>query len=183
MLAFDYTSLANEITAACRRAFTDLARAHPDEVPCAFALYSDEGAMTVCPAFDLPSPRAARLAAEPDAAAYHTFSTAEWSLEGFGADLEFEAICTRVRTHVFAIEADDDGFVAFRERLFETCIQVLARLRTEGAFDGHPGLLVMFSVSDKGDLVAEDELRMMQRLNGDSPHVALYRRWTETWGT
>lgn len=130
MLAFDYTSLAHEITAACRRAFADLARAHPDEVPCAFALYSDEGAMTVCPAFDLPSQRAARIAAEPDAAAYYTFSTAEWSLEGFGADPEFEAICTRVRTHVFAIEADDDVFIAFRERLFETCIQVLARLRT-----------------------------------------------------
>lgn len=179
--AVDLPGLEEKIASAVRRAFRDFARAHPKDRPCAFALYSDDGAMTVCPAFDLATKRDGRLAEHPDDADWYTFGTAEWALEGFGADDAFEKICTTVRTHVLKLD-DDAAFIAFKRALFEACIRVLERLRADGAFDAFPNLLVMFAVSD-GDPVIKDELRMMRRLNGNSPWVKQYRRWTKSWGS
>jgi hypothetical protein len=186
---FDFAALEQKIVAATLQAFGEVARAHPDESVCAFALYSDDGALTVCPAFDLASRRAARIARanDEDEADCYTFAPAEWALEGFGG-AAFNDICTALRTWVveevgdllLAWQADGDAFVAFRAQLFETCIRVLERLRAEGAFDAYPDLLLLFAVSDS-DPVVEDELRMLKRLNGDSPYVAQFHRWTERW--
>ncbi len=178
---FDFVALEKKLERAVRRAFRDLTKAHPKETPCAFALYSDDGAMTVCPAFDLASERDARVEAHPDDAEGYTFSTPEWALEGFGADDEFEKLCTLVRSRVLSIEESAQPFGAFKAELFETCVRTLERLRADGFFDPYPDLLVMFAVSD-GNPTAKDERRMMKRLNGDSPWVARHRRWTKSWG-
>jgi hypothetical protein len=147
--------------------------------------------MTVCPAFDLASERAARIAKFPDDADYYTFGTAEWALEAFGAAKAFTDICTTVRT--FVVDNLDHpyqglgswhpnphatGFKAFKLQLFETCQLALEKLRSNGIFDAYPDLLVMFAVSDDG-LAPASELRMMKRLNGESPYVKQYRRWTK----
>lgn len=159
----------------------------------------NDGAVTVCPAFEFHSHRAARIAraADENEADVETFSPAEWALEGFGGEA-FKDICTAVRTHVLEdicggsfglleiagclhLDRFGDAFAAFRAELFETCVRTLERLRADGAFDAYPGLLVLFAVSDT-DPLAEDELRMLKRLNGDSPYVARYVRWAESWG-
>ncbi|MBS2030195.1 MAG: DUF4303 domain-containing protein [Deltaproteobacteria bacterium] len=57
----DFELLQTEIVATCRQAFRDIRVAHPNEEICAFALYSDDGAMTVCPAFG-PAAGSASLA-------------------------------------------------------------------------------------------------------------------------
>lgn len=176
--AFDFATLEATIIRACRAAFEDVAAAHPNEAVCAFALYSDEDAMTVCPSFDLVSRRDARLAKHADDPDVYTFETAEWALEAFGARDAFRDICTTVRTHV--MQLDDDDAASFKAQLFETCIRTLERLRAEGAFDGYPGLLLRFTVSDT-DVEAKDEVALMERLNGASPYVEQYRRWTKTW--
>lgn len=179
--AFDFTTLEATIIRACHAAFEDVARTHPKETICAFALYSDEDAMTVCPSFDLASRRDARLAKKAenvDDVDCYTFETAEWALEAFGAREAFKDICTTVRTHV--MQLDDAGAASFKAQLFETCIRTLERLRAEGAFDAYPGLLLRFTVSDT-DVEAEDEVALMERLNGASPYVEQYRRWMERW--
>jgi hypothetical protein len=199
-LRFDFAALERKIVAATLQVFADVARAYPEDPVCAFALYSDDSAVTVCPAFDLRSHRAARIAAASDEneADVVTFSPAEWALELFGGEV-FEDICTAVRTHVLEevcggsvgllelagglhLDRFGDAFVAFRAELFETCVRTLERLRADGAFDAYPGLLVLFAVSDT-DPLAEDEIRMLKRLNGDaSPYVARYMRWAKSWG-
>lgn len=200
VVPFDFAALERKIATATLQVFRDVARAYPDESVCAFALYSDDGAVTVCPAFDLQSHRAARdaAAADENEADAETFSPAEWALEGFGA-AAFKDICTAVRTHVLEevcggsvgllelacglhLDRYGDAFVAFRVELFETCVRTLERLRADGAFDAYPGLLILFAVSDT-DPLEEDEIRMLKRLNGDSPYVARYVGWTKRWAS
>ena len=50
MTKVDFSALRGEIMDAARRAFEALMRNHPNERFYAFALYSDDGAMTVAPA-------------------------------------------------------------------------------------------------------------------------------------
>jgi Domain of unknown function (DUF4303) len=191
---FDFAALEARIIAASKLAFEDVRQAHAAEQICAFALYSDDGAMTVCPAFDLLSRRAARIGKDPDEANYQTFGAAEWALEAFGAREAFKDICTTVRTFVldnldhpyqglasWGVNLHATGFESFKQQLFETCQLALEKLRSEGTFDAYPDLLVMFAVSDDG-LEPADERRMMQRLNGASPYVDQFRRWHETFG-
>ncbi|HPH65789.1 MAG TPA: DUF4303 domain-containing protein [Kofleriaceae bacterium] len=190
---FDFADLEARIIAASQQAFEDVRQAHPKEQICAFSLYSDDGAMTVCPAFDLASRRAARIAKYPDEADYNTFGTAEWALEAFGARKAFTDICTTVRTFVLNVDhpyqglgswgenPGATGFASFKTQLFETCQLALEKLRSNGTFDAYPNLLVMFAVSDDGDQDPATELRMLERHNGASPYVEQYRRWSKTW--
>ena len=190
---FDFAELEARIIAASKAAFEDVRQAHAAEQICAFALYSDDGAMTVCPAFDLVSRRDRRVAKYPDDANAYIYSTAEWALEAFGARESFNDICTTVRTFVldnldhpyqglasWSVNLHATGFESFKQRLFETCMCALENLRVDGTFHAYPNLLVMFAVSDDG-LEPADEQRMMQRLNGDSPCVEQFRRWHETF--
>ena len=50
MTKIDFPRLRREIKEAARRAFETIANNHPNEQFYAFALYSDDGAMTVVPA-------------------------------------------------------------------------------------------------------------------------------------
>ena len=184
---FDFAALETRIIAATKLAFKDVRRVHAQEHVCAFAIYSDSGAMTVCPAFDLVSRRDQRVADHQDDASYYTFASVEWALEGFGGAKAFNDICTTVRTVVLTdLDADDSStrtrFASFKQQLFETCKCALEKLRSDGAFNAYPDLLVMFAVSDEGDLKPATELRIMQRLNPGSPYVSQFRRWTKTWG-
>jgi hypothetical protein len=176
-MSFDFASLEHEIAAATRLAFDDFTRAHPEEPPCAFALYSDDGAETVCPAFDVATRRDARIAKYPEEPDVYTFCTPEWAFERFAGE-RFTAICTTVSAH--GRKLDDEQLAAFKESLFESCIRVLERLRAEGAFDAYPSLLLMFDASDC-DLNTEDQLRTMTRLNAGLPWVEQYYRWAKTW--
>lgn len=172
---FDFASLQRRIVAASKRAFRDMAKLSPKDPICSFALYSDDGAMTVCPAFDTASARAARLAADPHLS--NKYCPPEWSHEMVGGDREFDAICSTVADHVLALER---GFPAFRKALFETCLCALDELREAGQFDTSPPLLVMFDVSD-ADLSKATQIAWMRRLNPGSPLVAEFRRWTAEW--
>ena len=193
--AFDFAALEARIIAASKQAFEDVCRTHAEEQICAFALYSDDGAMTVCPAFDLVSRRATRISKDPAEANCQTFGTAEWALEAFGADKAFTDICTTVRTFVldnldhpyqglasWRVNLHATGFESFKQQLFETCQLALEKLRSDGTFDAYPDLLVMFAVSDDG-LDSATELSMMKRLNGESRYVEQYLCWTKAWAT
>jgi len=178
-IAFDFVALEARILEAARQAFREVAAAHPEQQLCAFALYSDDGAMTVCPSINTIEHLTQRQRQHPDDAAFYKFATPEWRFEATGADLAFQSICDDVRGYVLAL-ADFDGkpFTRFRDSLFETCLRVLERLRTEEPFRGDNVLLV-FAVSDS-DPDIKTELARMKRLNA-AHVVAEFRRWTKTW--
>lgn len=101
---FNFAALEIQVRKAGRRAFKEVAAAHPEEQLCAFALYSDDGAMTVCPSINTAQHLAAMQRQHPDEATYYKFATPEWKYEATGADAAFSAICLKVRTQALAFE-------------------------------------------------------------------------------
>jgi hypothetical protein len=180
MEQFDFAGLQTEIEQAARQAVDDMARRLPDETICAFALYTDGGAMTVCPATEtLGHLRQAQHDA-PGEEDFHRFCSTEWRFEGDGAEDAFERICTRVRTEVLSREGDDAGFDDFKRQLCETCVRALESLRVEGVFDRlGPDFLLMFGVADD-DVPVELARAWVARLNSPSV-VAAFHAWTLTW--
>ncbi len=193
---FNFAALEVQLRKAARRAFKEVAAAHPDEQLCAFALYSDDGAMTVCPSINTTQHLAEMRRRHPDEAMFYKFATPEWKYEATGAQAAFRAICLKVRTQALAFEgvtaADAKtlagvspmrvvptprGFGTFKRALFETCLRVLESLRTDRLF---AGVTLVFAVSDT-DSSARRELAMIKRLN-DKGVVDEFRSWTKTWG-
>ena len=179
---FDFAKFSLKVEQAARSAFRELVLAHPNESVCAFALYSDDGAMTVCPSTNTQSHLDRRLTAFPDEVDYYTFSPAEWAFEAKGATVAFGELCSELREHVMSPHLQSDEFDAFQRDLAESCIAALERLRREVFFEGTVGrnVLLLFQASP-GDVDATTERLMIQRLN-DAPVVEQHRRWTETWG-
>jgi hypothetical protein len=194
---FDFAALEVEIRRAAKQAFDEVASAHPDEQLCAFALYSDDGAMTVCPSINTVQHLARMQSKYPDEAPYYKFAPPEWKYEATGADAAFGAICLQVRTQALAFEGvtaeaartlagvsplrmapAPPGFDDFKSELFETCVRVLESLRADPLF---AGVLLVFAVSDS-DPSVESELAMIERLN-DEAVVSEFRTWTKTWAT
>jgi Domain of unknown function (DUF4303) len=193
---FNFAALEVQVRKAARRAFKEVASAHPEDQLCAFALYSDDGAMTVCPSINTSQHLAAMQRKHPDEAMYYKFATPEWKYEATGAEAAFRAICEQVRTQALAFEGVTEadaktlagvsplrmvpaarGFGTFKRALFETCLRVLETLRRDRLF---AGVMLVFAVSDT-DSSARRELAMIKRLN-DKAVVDEFRSWTKTWG-
>lgn len=179
MSEFDFAQLQADLESASRLALLQIAKAHPEETLCSFALYSDCGAMTACIASNTRSHQQRHQAENPDDQAYYKFSPAEWRFEGQGADQEIGQICTRLRER--ALDMDDDpGFGAFRDQLYQTCVQALENLRNQGVFSGFgEDFLLVFAVSDD-DPDPAVELATLSRLNSPAT-VEEYKAWQATW--
>lgn len=174
----DFAALAQQLRQATQAAFQEIVTHHGDEGIYAFALYSDEGALTVCPATNT----LAHLATQPaDEADYYKFEPAEWKYEMVGADEQFDAICATLRTAVFAHEDDDAWFDAFRQQLYDTCVRVLTELHQERFFQQTAGqeVFLTFRVSDE-DPEPEADARIVRQLN-DNRYRDEYLAWQRTW--
>lgn len=184
----DITALKRKIETAAREAFTEMVRLHKDEGIYAFALYSDEGAMTVCPSTNTLRHLAAQD--EGDGDLYPKFAPAKWKYEMQGADAAFNAISTLAREYVFSLdeeESDEDGdagnsgFAAFQQGLYEACIEVLEALKQEGFFRQALGqdVFLTFEVSDH-ELDPQKIREIIARLN-DGQYRDEYLAWMDTW--
>jgi hypothetical protein len=174
----NFDSLQQQIEAATKKAFTEMVEQHGTEEICAFALYSDEGAMTVCPSTNTQQHLAT---AEPDDLPYAQFEPAEWKYEMQGADKEFNAICDLLRHELEMVEDDDESFIQFRRNLYNTCIAVLEKLKQEQFFRQIVGkdIFSTFSVSDY-DFETDELVAIITRLNDDEYKTA-YLDWMATW--
>jgi len=185
----DFAALKRKIEAAAREAFTEMVRLHKDEGIYAFALYSDEGAMTVCPSTNT-LPHLAEQD-EGDGDLYFKFTPAEWKYEMQGADAAFDEISTLAREYVLSIGEEEEGnndeiednreFTAFQHGLYEACIEVLEKLKQEGFFRKALGqdVFLTFEVSDHD--MEEDRIRkIITRLN-DGRYRDEYLAWMKTW--
>lgn len=145
------------IKESAKRCFSELRSANPEEKFCAFALYSDEGAMTVCPSANTDEYLKKNYEDEDDPL-YYKWSTAEWKYEFWGveffSDIQAEIDRFHKRQH------SEEDFSEFQEKLYESCVIALEQLRGEGFFKEE---ILVFSVTDYID--DEKEVEWIQRLN------------------
>jgi Domain of unknown function (DUF4303) len=174
----NFEILKQKIEHATKQAFIEIFEKHGAEEIYAFALYSDEGAMTVCPSTNTLKHLAT---ADQDDLAYFKFEPAEWKYEMQGADKAFNAICDELRQAVFENEDDEAWFKPFQKQLFDTCIDVLERLKNESFFRQVTGndIFLTFTVSDY-EFKNKEIKNIINRLNS-SEYKTEYLDWMKTW--
>lgn len=127
-MPFDFLHFQQQLTQATQDAFRELLAAHHAEGLYSFALYSDEGALTVCPSAN----SLAHLAAQPpEDQLYAKFEPAEWAYEMRGAENQFKELSRQLRTHVLEEDLPAEVFEQFRQQLYATCVAVLDELREQ----------------------------------------------------
>ncbi len=175
----DFEILKQQIEDAAKKAFLEVYEKHGAEEIYSFALYSDEGAMTVCPAAN--TMKAIENADEEDAL-YYKYEPAEWTYEMEGADKEFGEICTRLREELTKHDDDDQWFDSFQNKLYFTCIEVLEKLKNENFFTKitDKDIFLTFTVSDY-EFEEKDLKDLIIRLN-DNEYKSEYLNWMATWG-
>ena len=177
-MVINFQDLKDQLTQATQAAFTEVLARHRAEGIYSFALYSDEGALTVCPATNT----LAHLAAQPpEDLPYAKFEPAEWRYENVGATAQFDAIGRQLRTQVLAETLGEQEFEQFRRQLYATCIDVLADLQQQGFFDRAAGraVFLLFHVSDS-DTSTEELTQLVSRLNPNA-YGDEYLAWLRTW--
>lgn len=179
-MAFDVKKLEQKIETATREAFQEMVEKHQQERIYAFALYSDEGAMTVCPSTNTMD----YLETKPNNDfTYYKFQPAEWKYEGDGADKKFAKICNKLYKEVEKDKYDDDEslFEDFQNELYQTCIGVLKKLKQENFFKNILGydIFLMFSVTD----YEQDRNFLAQTITSlnENPYRDEYLEWMKTW--
>ncbi len=175
----DFEILKQQIEDAARIAFLEVYEKHGAEGVYGFALYSDEGAMTVCPAANTLK---VIENADEDDALYYKYEPAEWTYEMEGADKEFDLICTQLRAELNKHDDDDQWFEGFQTKLYSTCIEVLEKLKNENFFTKITGedIFLIFTVSDD-EFEPNDLKDLIVRLN-DNEYKSEYLNWMATWG-
>ncbi len=179
-MPFDFSHFQQQLKQATQDAFRELLAAHHAEGLYSFALYSDEGALTVCPSAN----SLAHLAAQPpEDQLYAKFEPAEWAYEMRGAEDQFNELSRQLRTHVLGEDLPAEAFEQFRQQLYATCVAVLDELREQRFFDQAAGreVFLLFSVSDS-DPPAAELAQLVSQLN-HSAYRADYLAWLATWGT
>ncbi|MEJ5102196.1 DUF4303 domain-containing protein [Chryseobacterium sp. MYb328] len=175
----DFETLKQQIEKAAKKAFLEMYEKHGAENIYSFALYSDEGAMTVCPSSNTVE---TLKEIDEDDAVYYKYEPAEWTYEMEGADQDFNEICTHLRTELDQHEEDDEWFQQFQAKLYTSCIEVLEKLKNENFFKNTIGkdIFLIFTVSDY-EFEKQDLKDIIIRLN-DNEYKSEYLEWMETWG-
>ncbi|PJC99555.1 hypothetical protein GQ37_004285 [Janthinobacterium sp. BJB1] len=167
---FDFAQLQALVAHAARRAVDCVRRAHPEQHIDAFALVSDDSAMTIgCMANSREALAASEYGEEM------LWNPAEWAFDEGGAcfDSAYRLLLQAHRELPF-----DVAFATFRAGVFDACIAALAQLGAEGVFgtgDERDDCVLLFEVSDSGPLEGA-----MARLNPPAV-VARFEAWMASW--
>ncbi|TLX26156.1 DUF4303 domain-containing protein [Chryseobacterium indologenes] len=175
----DFQILKEQIEAAAKKAFLEIYEKHGEENIYSFALYSDEGAMTVCPSANTLK---ATAGLDEDDKLYYTYEPAEWTYESSGADEAFNAICSQLRDELSQNEENEEWFTDFQPKLYAACIEVLEKLKNENFFSNITGqdIFLIFTVSDY-EFEEQDMKNIITRLN-DNKYGTEYLQWMDAWG-
>lgn len=167
---FDAPLLRTLLVAATRQAAGHLRAAHPGQHFNAWALLSDDSAMTISL---LANSREALATAEDEDEMF--WNPGEWQFDEGGAyfDSAYRLLLQAHRDLPFEVE-----FAQFRDAAFEACIAALELVAAEGLFGAgveREETLVLFEVSDGEELDG-----VMERLN--SPQmVRRLNDWMASW--
>ena len=180
-------NLSTLIRNAARQAFGELRRAHPDETFYAFALYTDDGWMTIVPAAN--SEEGFRRVAEddPDPAEHHyaRWATAEWAYEAVG-DEHFDAANdllnaspTDDRTGEDEPARQERRYGGQGEALLACMVEGLRLLDAEGFFgtgEDRERVTLFVSISDS-DEAEEVETSSARQINPPGVAAAFAKRY------
>lgn len=167
---FDFALLQTLVAHAARLAFDTVRRAHPDQHIDAFALVSDDSAMTIgCMANSREALAASEYGEEM------LWNPAEWAFDDGGAyfDSAYRLLLQAHRELPFDVDFD-----TFRSGVFDVCIAALAQLDAEGVFGAgaqREEFVLLFEVSD-----SEPVEGAMARLNPPAV-VARFEAWMASW--
>jgi hypothetical protein len=167
---FDFALLHTLVADATRRVFDCVRRAHPDQHIDAFALVSDDSAMTIgCMANSREALAASAYGEEM------LWNPAEWAFDDGGAyfDSAYRLLLQAHRDLPFEVD-----FSTFRSGVFDACIAALAQLDAEGVFGAgaqREEFVLLFEVSD-----SEPVEGAMARLNPPAV-VARFHAWMASW--
>ena len=167
---FDFEQLKNEIREGARQAFTSVRQAHPGKNVNAFALMTDDSAMTVGPVAN--SEEAWR---ESGGEEDFLWNPSEWSYTEGG---EFLDIAYRLILPYHQDVPTEVEFEEFQAGVFEAGIRALEELDGEGFFGtgtARENVVLLFDVTDSD--VPDD---MAQRLNTPAMY-ARYQEWWDSW--
>lgn len=180
MNKFNFQNLENEIEEATKKAFQEMVTQHQSERIYAFALYSDEEAMTVCPATNTLD----FLETKPkNDFTYYKYDPAEWKYEGKGADEIFSKICDQLYDEVEDEKYDEEEelFEEFQQQVYQTCIDVLIKLKNKNFFKNILGydIFLMFSVTD----YEQDRHVLTKTITtlNENMYQDEYLDWMKTW--
>ncbi|MCQ9636879.1 DUF4303 domain-containing protein [Chryseobacterium sp. WG23] len=176
----DFEILKQQIEKATKKAFLEMYAQHGEEKIYSFALYSDEGAMTVCPATNT---LAMLENADNEDALYYKYEPAEWKYEMNGAEEEFSDICTQLRAELDKHDEDDEWFEGFQSKLYSSCIEVLKKLKEDNFFSQITGedIFLIFTVSEY-EFETEDLENIITGLNNNK-YKDEYLAWMNTWSS
>jgi hypothetical protein len=167
---FDFALLHTLVADAARRAFDCVRRAHPGQRIDAFALVSDDSAMTIgCMANSREALATSEYGEEM------LWNPAEWAFDEGGA--YFDSACRLLLQAHRELPFDVD-FDSFRSGVFDACIAALAQLDAEGMFGSgaqREEFVLLFEVSDSEPLEGA-----MARLNPPAV-VARFEAWMASW--
>lgn len=158
MIKFSFDNLKNEIITASLAAIDQMKTLHPDEKIIAFALYSDEGAMTVCNAINTLQHLQECKEEDPEYEQDYKFAPGEWKYESVFATDAFAEISDKVRNEVSKDEAD---FSSFKQQLFQTCFEALQEIKSSYKDE----MLWLFAVSDSE--ITQQQTDWVYSLNGN----------------
>ena len=167
---FDLALLHTLVAHAARLAVDAVRRAHPDQHIDAFALVSDDSAMTIgCMANSREALAASEYGEEM------LLNPAEWAFDEGGAyfDSAYRLLLQAHRELPFDVDFD-----TFRSGVFDVCIAALAQLDAEGVFGAgaqREEFVLLFEVSD-----SEPVEGAMARLNPPAV-VARFAAWMANW--
>ena len=186
-MSLDQQNLSAVIRDAARQAFGDLRRAHPEETFYAFALYTDDGWMTIVPSANSEEGFQRAISSEPDQTSHHAYrwSTAEWAYEAAGNE-HFDAANELLNASSADEEPDDSDETEevrlYREQgdaLIASMVEGLRLLDAEGFFGtgeerGRVTLFVSISDSDEAE---EVETISARQLNPPNVAAAFAKRY------
>lgn len=167
---FDFALLQTLVAHAARLAVDCVRRAHPEQHIDAFALVSDDSAMTIgCMANSREALAASEYGEEM------LWNPAEWAFDDGGAyfDSAYRLLLQAHRELPFDVD-----FATFRAGVFDACIAALAQLDAERVFGTgaeRDENLLLFEVSDSEPLEGA-----MARLNPPAV-VARFEAWMASW--
>lgn len=178
----DFAELSQQIEQAARDAFIEqLACAGAvSETLYSFALYSDEGAMTLCPSSN--TLEFVEQNAPTKDQTYYRLEPFEWKYEMQGADQQFSQLSKQLYEYCEQVEDDEQLFEQFQQKLYTTGFEVLLKLVQEDFFARTAGreIFVIFSVSEY-EFERQKLAEMVTQLNPNNNYKDMYLSWMKSW--
>ena len=176
----DWVDLETRIYDAAKSAFSSLKNAHPNEEFYVCALYTDSGAMTVCPSANSFRGLEEKVSQEdeedrsPEVVQYYKWASSEWVYEAWRSE-EFKGVCKSLRE-----SAESSDFESFQSKLFLAMTNALLLLKNEDFFqdfNAHQSPVLFVTITDD-DRAEEFENKSARVLNSEQVFDEFMNRYS-----